>query len=351
MVIVALLAAVPPAHGRQEAAAGQERPRQVSPGVAAGSAATPKSEGANRGSSAVLLPAAADYVINPSDILEISVDKAEELSATYSVSAAGTIVMPFLGAVVAHGKTALQLASDIADGLRGGYLREPIVRVEVTQPSGQSFFIQGAVRNPGVYQISGRPTLLELITVAGGLEADHGSTAFVIRKIVQKTPATTNAAPAAGAASDDQGLAKYDLVKVNISGLLRGNFENNVPVQPGDIVNVPATDVFFLSGEVHKPGSFPLKDGTTLRQAISLAEGMTFKAARDRVIIFREAPDTGKRTEVRVDAAAIMEGKKEDVLLLANDVVVVPNSRMKSVGHALLSAFGLGMARFPVRYR
>ena len=41
-------------------------------------------------------------------------------------------------------------------------------------------------------------------------------------------------------------------------------------LEPGDTVNIPPTDVFFVAGEVNQPGSFPLKDGTTLRQAISL---------------------------------------------------------------------------------
>jgi protein involved in polysaccharide export with SLBB domain len=139
------------------------------------------------------------------------------------------------------------------------------------------------------------------------------------------------------------------LLKVNINGLLRGDFDQNMFVEPGDIVNIPPTDVFFVAGEVNGPGSFPLKEGTTLRQAISLAQGTTFEAAKSRAVIFRE-DQTGKRQEIQIDLNAVMSGKKEDVPIAANDVIIVPNSRFKSVGGALLRAFGVNSARVPYRY-
>ena len=112
-------------------------------------------------------------------------------------------------------------------------------------------------------------------------------------------------------------------------------------------LNIPITDVFFVSGEVRSPGTFPLREGTTLRQAISMAQGITFKAAAGRGIIFRENPATGKREEVKIDIGAVMSGKNEDLPLLANDIIVVPNSRFKSVGTVLLTGFGTSAARLP----
>ena len=133
------------------------------------------------------------------------------------------------------------------------------------------------------------------------------------------------------------------MIKVNVEGLLKGNFAENTVIEPGDLVHIPHSDVFFVSGEVRKPGSFPLKQGTTLRQAISLAEGTTFKASADHGVIFREDPTTGKRLEISVDIAAIMKGKNEDLPVMANDVVVVPNSRFKSITSALLNGPVLSM--------
>ena len=71
-----------------------------------------------------------------------------------------------------------------------------------------------------------------------------------------------------------------------------------------------------------------------------MAQGMKFEAASGRGIIFRDDAN-GKREEMRVDIGAVMNGKKQDVAILPNDIIIVPNSQLKSVGGALLRAFGL----------
>jgi hypothetical protein len=206
------------------------------------------------------------------------------------------------------------------------------------------------------------------------LNPDHGSTAFVIRRIKptdstaknhDETKAVTasldqteNVDPTQTAEQSNaqpetenaEPTPQYTMLKVNINGLLKGRFEQNLQIEAGDIVNIPISEVFFVAGEVKGPGSFPLKEGTTLRQAISLAQGITFKAAANRGIIFREHPETGKRQEIPIDISAIMSGKAEDQPIYANDVVIVPNSRMKSIAAPVLSAFGVSAARIPFPY-
>jgi len=149
------------------------------------------------------------------------------------------------------------------------------------------------------------------------------------------------------AAEDPQ----YELKTVNISGLYKGRIDQNVFIEPGDIVTIPPIDVFFVAGEVNAPGSFPLKDGTTLRQAISLAQGTSFNAATGNGVIFREDLANGKRQEIKVDIGSVMKGKQEDIAIQANDIIIVPNSRAKSVGNALLKAFGMGAAQRGPYYR
>jgi polysaccharide export outer membrane protein len=317
-----------------------------------------------------------DYRIGPSDVISIQIADAPELSQNFRVAADGSIEMPFLGYVSVHQKTAHEVTKMIADGLRGEYLQDPQVTVAVLQINSRTYFIQGAVRRPGLYQIEGQPSLLKLITVAGGLNENYGSTAFIIREIKSgsrdpvtgagtenaaikgpagtraaslRSQATTGVANSPIADSDGNEKAKYELLTVNINGLLRGNFDQNMTIEPGDIIHVPPTDVFFVAGEVNSPGALVLKEGTTLRQAISLAQGTSFNAAGDRGIIFREDPATGKRSEIKVDIAGIMNGKKQDIPILANDIIIVPNSRLKSVGSTLLRAFGVNSARVPMR--
>jgi polysaccharide export outer membrane protein len=226
--------------------------------------------------------------------------------------------------------------------------------------------VQGSVRNPGVYQTEGRPSLLTIIGLAGGLAVDHGSTAFILRPNKPKKPAQapdtqisslqdqtpdpdqstqTGANGSASAPSEDP---DYEMIKVNISALYKGQFDQRV--EPGDIINIPRADVFFVTGEVKAPGSFTLKEGTTLRQALSLAQGLTFNARAAKGVIFREDPTLGSRREIKVDISSIINGDKEDIPLLANDVIIVPNSRTKSIGGVLLMALGVSSARLPVRY-
>ncbi|HEX8183129.1 MAG TPA: SLBB domain-containing protein, partial [Blastocatellia bacterium] len=106
----------------------------------------------------------------------------------------------------------------------------------------------------------------------------------------------------------------------------------------------------FVAGEVNAPGSFPLREGTTLRQAITLAQGMTFRAAAGRGTIFREDPKTSNRQEIKVDINAVMNGKSPDIAVQPDDIIIVPNSRAKSVTDTILKAFGVNAWRFPRAY-
>ncbi|MDX2029105.1 MAG: polysaccharide biosynthesis/export family protein [Blastocatellia bacterium] len=305
-----------------------------------------------------------DYLIAPGDLIEVKVEDAPEISRNYQVSAAGSFEMQIIGRIAAKGRTTDDLARHIADKLRAEeYLKLPNVMVTVTQFNGRSFFIQGAVNKPGFYELISKPSLLTMISLAGGLNENHGSTAFIIRKTKAPAGETAAAPPAAeqniSKAADQQTQtpksesesaleSEYELIRINLAGLYRGRFDENFTLEPGDIVNIPRADVFFVSGEVQAPGSFVLKEGTTLRQAVSLAQGLTFKAKAGQSIIFREDTETGKRKEIRLDISAVMNGKAEDIPILANDVIIIPNSRTKSVGGALLMALGMNSARVPM---
>jgi polysaccharide export outer membrane protein len=305
-----------------------------------------------------------DYRISAGDVIQIQIEDAPELSHYYRVNSSGFIEMPVLGLVEAQKRTTFEMARLIAKGLREAeYLKVPNVLVTIKQYYSQTFFIQGSVRNPGVYQTEGHPSLLTMIGLAGGLTGDHGSTVFILRpsKLPRPEPGPDNQVSSRPDQTPDSGLtaqfpdgasdqtpdSDYDLIKVNIGALYRG--QDDQRLEPGDIINIPRADLFFVAGEVRAPGSFTLKDGTTLRQAISLAQGMTFNAKSTRGVIFREDPMLGSRQEIKVDISAVMSGKKEDIPVRPNDVIIIPNSRMKSVGSVLLQAFGLSAARVPMR--
>ena len=300
----------------------------------------------------ILVATDQDYRIGPRDVIEIKVDDAPELSLTAAVSADGTFLMPYLKRLKAKDKTTDELAKEIADGLRGRYLKDPNVMVFVRQFNSRAFFILGAVKKPGVYQIEGKPSLIKLLTIAGGPADNHGSTAIILHE-VKKTPTAASQAPDATAAppqaadvttEDD---TEYMVRTVNINGIFKGlGLENKETfLEPGDIINVLPADVFFVAGEVFAPGQFTLSEGTTLRQAMALAQGTTFNAATGQGIIFRTDPATGRRDEIKVDIVAVMKNRKDDIPLLANDIVLVPNSKGKTIGNAFLKALGMGAAQ------
>ena len=87
---------------------------------------------------------------------------------------------------------------------------------------------------------------------------------------------------------------------------------------------------FFVAGEVKRPGSFDRGKQLTLRQAIALAEGTTFKADPQNTIIVRQDPNSGELLQIKIDLKAVARGQAEDVLLLPDDVIIVPKQRPKT---------------------
>ncbi len=288
-----------------------------------------------------------EYRIGPGDYLEVRVEDAPELLTRTRVSPKGTILMPHLQYVPVTGKTTEELTAYIAEKLRGGYLKKPLVSVAITQVNSRSYLIQGAVRRPGPFQIEGRTSLMSLINYAGGFLDNHGSRAYVIREF--KTPVKLEGLkgvpeqeqPRTPNSTESGENVKYEMLTSNISALYKGRFDQNLTLEPGDIVHIPPTDVFFVAGEVNAPGEFPLKEGTTLRQAIAMAQNPTSKAQAKNAVIFRE-DSNGERKEIPVDIAAVMSNRSPDVQLIANDIIIVPNSKLKSALLPILNSLGSG---------
>ena len=318
----------------------------------------------------VIISSDEDYRLASSDVIEVIIQDAPELSGNFRISTAGNIPMYYLGTLNVTGRTTVEVSKMIADGLRGRYLKDPKVFVSVTKYNSRTFFIQGAVKTPGVYVIEGKPSLFKLITIAGGLQDKHGSIAYVVREKkaspekleargqstdgkaepARTTPVSEVVENAKGSNVGMEGETEYELLRAQIGGLMKGRFDQNVLIQPGDVVYVPPAEVFYVAGEVRSPGQYQYKEGMTLRQAITLAQGTYFKAKLDKGIIFREDPLTGKFNEIPVDIGAVVSrGGKEDMPILPNDVVLVPNSAVKTVAGALLMALGTGLAlRIPI---
>jgi polysaccharide export outer membrane protein len=264
------------------------------------------------------------YIVGPDDMLSISARDVDEISKSpVRIDLRGDIRLPLIGTVHAAGLTVPALERTLTDRL-ARYIVRPEVVVSVADFRSQPISIIGAVRNPGVYQVQGRKTLIEVIAQAGGLREDAG------HKLIITRPLQSGDLPVPGAKPDDTG--RFTVAQLSINSLLTAlHPAENIAVLPNDIITVPAADLVYVLGEVHKPGGFPLRkeEQVSALQAISLAEGVLRTASTKHAIIMRRQVDS-TRVHIAVDLKRIMAGELRDVPLQPEDILFIPNSIPKN---------------------
>lgn len=290
-------------------------------------------------------PAAQDYRLGADDLLEISVFEAPDLNRTVRIAAGGEISLPLLGDVRAAGLTPSGLERVLEELLRRSYMKEPHVGVFLREMQSHPVSVFGAVGRPGVYQIRGAKTLIEVLSMAQGLANDAGDTVIVMRPdpptasnvpvLEANAPPSVESDPRAAAPagtraqSEGEDAAETTAIEVNLKDLLdSGSPRHNTLVHPGDVVKVTRAGIVYVVGEVRKPGGFLLStnENISVLQALALAGGLTRTSAAQRVQIIRVDKATGARTEVPINLRRILAGKAPDPSLRAKDIVFVPNS-------------------------
>jgi polysaccharide export outer membrane protein len=182
----------------------------------------------------------------------------------------------------------------------------------VTEYNSKRFLVLGAVKEPGSYSLKGRERVLDGISRAGGIELEQASKkAMVVR--------TENSAI--------QGEHRL-VINIDLQDLLtRGNQVSNIFLADEDILYIPATEYFYIIGQVNNPGSYAIPDREiTLLEAIGMAGGFTRIASRNNSRIIRVEDGVEKIVQVKVDAITEAGRKIKDVLIQPNDVIIVPES-------------------------
>lgn len=270
-----------------------------------------------------------DYRIGPEDLLEVSVFDVPELSRAMRVSLSGEISLPLLGAVRVSGLSALEAERLLAELLRQKYMKAPQVTVFVKEYKSDPISVLGAVRTPNIYYIQTRKTLLEVLAMAGGFAETTGRTPGRTIQVVRKSrpaDAAGSAAPLPGeaASTPDQ----QQVVEVPIKDLLQsGDSKWNVWIYPGDSVKVTLAGNVYVTGNVIRPGAFPLTDFDYISavQALALAGGTNKAASRKNAAVIHMNED-GTRTERKIDLGRVLRGQDPDTKLGPNDVLFVPGS-------------------------
>lgn len=268
--------------------------------------------------------AAGDYVIGAGDLLAISaLDVSELEKVKVRVGAEGFMRLPLVGTVKVKGLTARQLEGELADLLGQKYLHDPQVSVFIEEYRSQRIAVLGEVNKPGVYEVTERRTLTDMLAQAGGLSASADQVVYILRK-------------SANAATDPS--VSGELMKVDLEQLLAGlDPSMNVRVGSGDVVSVPKSGEFLLGGAVKKPGPYPLKGKLTVDQAIYFGEALREDADLTNIEVLRV---NGSKNEVfNINLEQLKQEGKPALAIQKNDVVFVGTSGPKAVFFGALEFF------------
>lgn len=304
-----------------------------------------RAQSANEGSgapSAASVNVADDYVVGPGDVLSITIADAPEFSGKFRVSESGVLNLPALGAPIqTAGQTPTQLARIIREGLIDAkQLKNPTVNLFVEEFHGRNVTVLGSVAKPSVYPLQRRTTVLDALSLAGGLTPTAGNTLTIVSNGEKSTWSGAKAQT------------------IDIAQLMQGkDLSLNREVHDGDVLSVSSAQVVYVVGAVNKPGGFVLLDqssGMSALQALSMAEGFNSIASTHHSIIIRRNTDGPNRLTIPVDLGELLTGKGPDVRLEANDILYVPNSKaketLKVAGDIAMAAVN-GIAVYGIGYK
>jgi polysaccharide biosynthesis/export protein len=267
------------------------------------------------------------YHLGPGDEIRVQQPYAEELDGKIArIDDAGFATLPLVGKVKVAGLTIEQAEAELTSRL-SELLLHPAPIISIVEYRSQPVSVVGAVNNPGVIQLQGSKTLLELLSLAGGLRQDAGSEVEITRHLAN------GRVPVGREKLDPSG--QFSTSNIDLTKLLNGtNPGANIIVYPNDVITVPRAELIYVTGDVKKPGGFPLTSGAgiSVLQAVSLAEGLGPQAAPKNAKIFRPRGDGPEKDEIPVNVASIQAAKADDVALKPGDILFVPDSTSKKAG-------------------
>lgn len=248
---------------------------------------------------------AKEYVIGVADVVAVSVLDNRDLETIATVNPGGKIALPLIGEVQAAGLTAAELTRRLTDEY-AKKVKSPQVTVSLREVNSYRFYFVGKVAKPGMYTSRSEVTLLQAISIAGGiLEGVDLAQAYVARG-TERVP--------------------VDFVRL----MRQGDLTQNITLNPDDTIVLPDNPqhVIYVMGEVKLPGMLPFvkERNWTATKAVAAVGGFSQYAARGRSYIIRE--EGGRKITIPIDFNDLMKNPEagKDVPLSAGDILVVPQS-------------------------
>ena len=270
----------------------------------------------NRLDPELLRPSTSPYQLGVGDVVESEIAGIEGTRARTFILPDGNLYYDLAGGVAADGLTITELAERLQESLRRDY-SSPQVNVNLVEVNSRRYWVLGRVNNPGLYPLKQPTTLLEAISMAGGLFTSRfsGSTeeladlgnSFIIRE--------------------------GKVLPVDFQALLRGgDMSQNIFLRAGDYIFLPSalSQNVYVLGHVRQPQAIGYKDRLTLVAAVAAAKGPIPGAHLDKVVIVRGSLREPKVAVV--DLEAILKGKAVNVELRPFDIVWVPRDPWDKLG-------------------
>jgi polysaccharide export outer membrane protein len=207
------------------------------------------------------------YLLGPGDVVEIGLVGRADFGSRARVSTDGTIQLPMIGSIAAANRTVIQLADDVRQALiKGGFYADPVVRTEVVGINSRYVTVLGSVGNPGLLPLDRNYRLSEILARVGG-RAGNGADYILLTR-------------ATGGPTE----------RYSIAQLASGGSDKDPMVRNGDKIFVPTAEneVFYISGQVNTPGSYPVTEGLTVRMAIAKGGGVNENGSEKKVKIVRD---------------------------------------------------------------
>ncbi len=262
-----------------------------------------------------------NYRIGPGDVLLIEVAGEPDLKRKLKVIEQGTIRLPYIDRDLKVGGLTEHQAADLLRKEFTVILKEPQVTVFIEEYHARMASIAGAVNQPKQIPLTREIRVYDLISLAGGLTDKAGN----VIQLIHTRPGDS-------------------LEVIDIRDLVRRPELNRV-VRDGDFINVPEAGIFYVTGNVIKPGSFTLKDTIKLSQAIAMAGGLAQDSKKREIHLVRAAESNQPGvSEQIVSLIDIEKDPSKDVILKPYDVIMVPEATRSKQARTLLQAFTGGLA-------
>ena len=246
------------------------------------------------------------YRVSPNDLLDINVFEEPLLTVTARVSSSGSVSYPLLGEIKVAGLTVKEVEDLIEEKLKEDYLINPQVGVVLKERAKAN--IIGEIRLPGFYEIKDNFTLFDLISAAGGLGEYANPKGVTITRVKGEAKSVFKVSLGAYEAEEDFKAAR------------------EVYIEADDVVSVPRLGRISIVGQVRSPGSYSLKKGMRVLEAIALAGGFSAAAAPNGTTVVRI--QNSEKQVFKVPFNSVISGGSADknILLEENDTIVVPES-------------------------